>query len=102
MIDSLNRGDAVAASTWGLPPALLTTTSTRPHRRSASLDQGIDLLGIADVAREERRAATLGGRQLRRFGSAAREDVGAEFEEPFADRPADALGAAGDDARPGR
>jgi hypothetical protein len=31
-----NRGDAVAAATAGDPPALLTATSTRPKRSTAS------------------------------------------------------------------
>ena len=36
LVGGADDNDAVAASTWGLPPALFTTTSTRPQRRSAS------------------------------------------------------------------
>ena len=57
MIASLKRGDAVGGrGAAGEPPALLTTTSSRPCSAAIARDERVDLLGVAHVAGHERRA----------------------------------------------
>ena len=55
MIAFENRGDAVAESAGGDPPALFTSTSSRPSRSSVNRDHLVDLVGLADVGGDEQR-----------------------------------------------
>ena len=47
---SWNRGEASAASAYGAPPALLTSTSSRPCSATTRVDQRLHGLGVAHVA----------------------------------------------------
>ena len=87
MIWAWNRGDAVAASAGGEPPALLITTSTPPNRSIRGRDQLPRLLGVPDVRPGERGGPAARGRQagaVRGLVPAADQHPGAGAQEPRA------------------
>ena len=102
MIDSLNRGDAVAASAAGAPPALLMTASRRPWASTVGVHHRGGLVGVPDVGRDEGGGAATGAGQVVGLGPAAGDDVGTPVEEPLHQHPADAPAPAGDDHHPAR
>ena len=53
MIPALNRGEAVAVSAGGEPPALLTSTSSRAVTVDDLVDQRGDAVGVAHVRGDE-------------------------------------------------
>ena len=65
-MDAENRGEAVAASADGEPPALLTRVSIRPKRVRGRLDHRRGLIGLPYVPGHEHRrpdpAGGVGGR----------------------------------------
>ena len=77
MIAVVNRGDAVALSAGGRPPALFTSTSSRPKRSTIAATTRVDLVGVADVGLDEHRVAAVRGGQRLGFVPAADHDVGA-------------------------
>ena len=91
MIFVLNFAEASAASTYGEPPALLTTTSRRPWSVDDRLDERLDRLVVADVAGVELVRQTVDG------PARARHDGGALVGEDRADAGADAANSAGDE-----
>ena len=51
MIDACRRGEVPCTKAGGPPPALFTTTSSRPSRSVAVVDQGGHRVGVAHVGR---------------------------------------------------
>ena len=84
------RGVASAAGTEGDPPALFTSTSSRPHCSTALAMTALGLGRLADVGRHEHGAVDL------RLVAAAGDDVGAGVEEGGDDPGAHAPRAARD------
>ena len=56
MIAVEKRGDAVAASAAGDPPALLTSDVEAPEALDGGVDHRVDCVGLAHVGGDERRA----------------------------------------------
>ena len=97
MIASVNRGEAVAVSASGEPPALLTTTSRRPSVAAMSATIAPTCSGSRTSAATNRpaiAALSAGGRRVR----TRRRRAG--IEEALRDRPPDALRPAGDEHDP--
>ena len=93
MIPAVKRGDAVAESAGGEPPALLTSTSSRPNRCEQS-PRSPRRPGRARARRRRRTASRRAGRRAR---GGSRRDVRARVGEALRDPASDAAAPAGDD-----
>ena len=93
MIPAVKRGEAVAVSAGGDPPALLTSTSSEPNRATRRRDHRVDLIGLAHVGRHEQPAVG----QVVGLVTAADRDVRARVGEALRDPAPDAAATAGDE-----
>ncbi len=93
------RGEAVAAAASGEPPALFTSTSSRPNR--ARVKATTRSMSVTSRTSAAQKAASLSGaaRQIRRLVPAAHDDPCAGLEEADGDGAPDALAPARDDHR---
>ena len=93
------RGEASAAGTAGEPPALLTSTSTRPKRSVVAVQHRRRLLGVAHVGGEEHRPPSARRGQLveHRLRAPADGHVRPGGQERLGDAPTHAPRPAGDD-----
>lgn len=94
-IDSWNLGEASAASTSGLPPALLTTTSRRPNADTMSATR-LEHASTSRTSAAMKVAALPAADDILRFGSSADDDQSLHLQEGLRDAAADSPGPSGD------
>ena len=82
MIFVEKRGDAVAVSAGGDPPALLTSTSRRPKRSITAVTSASTCVRLSHVGCHEHGVAPPDEGSVVGLGPAADDDVGARVEEP--------------------
>ena len=99
MTSAWNRGEAVAAAASGDPPALFTTTSSRPNRPWLCRTVASRLLRVADVGRDEDRGPAPAATGARRARSGRRPPRRRRRRGSRGRCRADALRAAGDEHR---